>query len=307
MATKAPLTLFTLDAYRLIIAEDLDFADDCIRQLIEDSQTSPFFGFDIELKTSGAVRLIQLASRNCVYVFEIDKLGAMLCAPHILITFARIPGSLSSFLSNQAYVKMGVGVIGKGIVEPLIRRYAEDVHRRCQVVDVFGQSQAGRGRRAIAAPSYVRRDGSKKGLSFSDCVALETLCELWLDAATDAAVAVAIYQRMIEVPLLKNARRTLWVFVEYDTLNKLAVGLVDYPPHAAMSMRLIDTMEGTLKKMKQTLEHANEALSDDGTSWTEKMMPETVELCDTMTQAFTFTTTRWPAVGSSVLSRSLCP
>lgn len=120
---------------------------------------------------------------------------------------------------------------------------------------------------------------------------IDPLCQCSLsypDAATDAAVALAIYHRMMSVKILSNARPRLWIFSGYDACSREAVGLVkDYAPYAALSTQCITSMEGLLAKMKRRHQDADNTLpGDDFHTWTEKTIPEAVKLCASLTMAF---------------------
>lgn len=108
------------------------------------------------------------------------------------------------------------------------------------------------------------------------------------DAAADACVALAIYDKMMAIEPLATARKSLWIFTEYDSLNSQCVGLRDdYAPHVAMNPKYIRSIEGALRKARTIFQQANETLpGDDTRTWTEQVMPEASALLDELTRAF---------------------
>ncbi|KDQ22051.1 hypothetical protein PLEOSDRAFT_169993 [Pleurotus ostreatus PC15] len=282
MTTNAPLPLFTIDPNSVVVATNVPLSEGYVAKLIKDAQICPFFGFDVELTPCKEVRLVQIASRNAAYVFDIDKISYF-------------PDVLKSFLRNDKYVKIGVGVLGdaKALLDS-------------DEVELAGAGELSRLHRMFDLT------GALSGLHFSSCVALDTLAKVWLSrgldkalqpahewvgelsvehytyAATDAAVALAIYHRMMSVKILSNARPRLWIFSGYDACSREAVGLVkDYAPYAALSTQCITSMEGLLAKMKRRHQDADNTLpGDDFHTWTEKTIPEAVKLCASLTMAF---------------------
>ncbi len=108
------------------------------------------------------------------------------------------------------------------------------------------------------------------------------------DAATSAAVTLAIHRRMMAVDILRNARPRLWIFTGYDACSSEPIGLVkEYAPYTAMGTQYITSMEQLLANMKKTHQDADDTLGgDDFDTWTQKTIPEAVQLCASLTKAF---------------------
>ncbi|KDQ22530.1 hypothetical protein PLEOSDRAFT_163433 [Pleurotus ostreatus PC15] len=281
MTTNAPLPLFTIDPNSVLLATNVALTEAYVKQLIQEAHTCSFFGLAVELMPCTQVRLVQIASGNAVYVFDINRI-------------THFPDTLKSFLRNEAYVKLGVGVLGA----------AKALH-----TDEVELASAGELSRLHRMSDL---SGAISGIPFASCVAMNTLTKTWLrrslnkdlqpahqwigklrdehyiHAATHAAVALAIYHRMMTDKVLRNARPRLWIFSAYDACTSEPVGLVkEYAPYAAMSTQYITSMEGSLAQMKKRFRDADNTLEgDDFNTWTELMMPEAVVLCASLTRAF---------------------
>lgn len=108
------------------------------------------------------------------------------------------------------------------------------------------------------------------------------------DAAADACVALSIYDRMMAIEPLATARKSLWIFTEYDSFNSQCVGLRDdYAPHVAMNPKYIKAIEGAVRKARTLFQQANDELpGQDHRTWTEQVMPDATVLLDELTRAF---------------------
>ncbi|KAG9220233.1 hypothetical protein CCMSSC00406_0009554 [Pleurotus cornucopiae] len=290
MATNAPLPLFTINPTSVAVATNVKLSEAYVAQLIKDAKTCPFFGFDVESMPSRQVRLVQIASRKTVYVFDINKIDGVSNIPHICAAYIEYVPQASQRLSSPSC--------------ETIRDAKALMHS--DEVELAGAGELSRLHRMFDL------SGATSGLQFSSCVALETLSKVWLGrglnkdfqpaqewngelsdehytyAATDAAVGLAIYHSMMTVNILSTARPRLWIFSGYDTCSGETVGLVkDYAPYAATSTQCITSMEGSLAKMQKRLRDADETLpGDDFDTWSEKNMPEAVELCSSLAEAF---------------------
>lgn len=109
-----------------------------------------------------------------------------------------------------------------------------------------------------------------------------------IDAATDAYVGLAIYDTMMAVQMLANARRSLWIFTEYDAFKSQCIGLRDdYVPYVAMNPKYIKAIEGAVRKARTLFEQANdERPGDVNRTWTQQVMPKETILLDALTSAF---------------------
>ncbi|KAF9487625.1 ribonuclease H-like protein [Pleurotus eryngii] len=266
----------------LLLASGVKNADEIVDKLGDEAVSNNFFGFDLEITTCKRVRLVQIATRQQAYIFDIDLLGGF-------------PKSLEIFLGNPAYIKLGVGVAGDAKV-------LKKVHK----VELRGGGELSRLHRMFDM------SGAKLDIAFSLCVALQTLTEKWLGmrldkslqtgkewdgtlgdhhynyAAADACVAVAIYDKMMANHLLANARTSLWIFTDIDPSTAKCIGLSDdYAPHMATNPKYIKAIEGALRKAMEIFEQANDERPGDGNrTWTEQAMPNAVALCDALTTAF---------------------
>lgn len=61
--------------FPIISANGVQHADEIVNKLVDDTNSSVFFGFDLEITSSKRVRLVQIATRHQAYIFDIELLG----------------------------------------------------------------------------------------------------------------------------------------------------------------------------------------------------------------------------------------
>ncbi|KAG5219891.1 hypothetical protein IMY05_C4730000100 [Salix suchowensis] len=75
MSTPNPLPLYTVAPDTIIVSTDVASTDCIIAKLVEEAALKNFFGFDLEIMLSKHVRLVQIATHERAYIFDIDLLG----------------------------------------------------------------------------------------------------------------------------------------------------------------------------------------------------------------------------------------
>ncbi|KDQ22531.1 hypothetical protein PLEOSDRAFT_1109641 [Pleurotus ostreatus PC15] len=269
---------FTLEDFTFVVATTVDEADHGMRQLMTSAASSDnVFGFDIELTPAKAVRLIQVASRTHVVVFDIALIGTL-------------PVCLSKFVANPTNTKIGVDILGdaRALPESYMRSGGE-LSRLHRTID---------------------HSGAIVGINFANCVALATLSEHWINrsldktlqkydwsqalrtdhytyAAVDAAVAIQIYDAILEKHPSMAAPNPFWVFTAIDPLSEKAIGLYDeYPQYSAKNSAPIKSIEASLKKIQKAMKLADNTdnIPSDQT-WNEMENQAMFTFCADLTQA----------------------
>ncbi len=87
MTTKAPLPLFTIEPNSVVVATNVALSEAYVKQLIQDAHTCSVFGFGMQLMPSSQVRLVQIASDNTVYIFDLNKINRTSNIPHICANY----------------------------------------------------------------------------------------------------------------------------------------------------------------------------------------------------------------------------
>ncbi|KAF4590595.1 3'-5' exonuclease [Pleurotus pulmonarius] len=269
---------FTLKDFTFVVATTADEADCAMDQLMTSAVSSDnVYGFDIEFTPTKAVRLIQVASRTLVVVFDIALIGAL-------------PACLMTFVANPTYTKIGVDILGDGRTLPhSSMRSGGELSRLHRTID---------------------HSGAIIGLNFANCVALATLSERWLRetldktlqkydwsqslqrvhytyAAVDAAVGIRIYDAILDKYPSMAAPNPFWVFTAIDPLSEKAIGLYDeHPQYSAKNSGPIKSIEGSLKKIQKAIKLVDDTdMSGPDQSWNETENQAMVAFCADLTNA----------------------
>ncbi|KAF7426727.1 hypothetical protein PC9H_009181 [Pleurotus ostreatus] len=269
---------FTSADFTFVVASTIAEADSFMQAITTSTvATDTIFGFDVELTPTRAVRLIQIATRTQAYVFDITLIG----------TF---PTSLLDFVANAKYTKIGVDILGDAKTLPQASmRSGGDLSRLHRTIDHLG---------------------AHLGLHFASSVALASLSEQWIGrtldktlqkfdwsqdlqthhytyAAADAAVAIRIYDAILQRHASMAVPNPFWTFVDIDPLSGKAVGLYDeYPPYSAKNSAHVKNIQACLNKIQKAINLADATNKvTSGKTWSEIENPAMVVFCADLTQA----------------------
>ncbi|KAF4567076.1 hypothetical protein EYR36_010692 [Pleurotus pulmonarius] len=161
--SRQELPLFTPLDFTFLVATTVDEADNFVQTLTA-STVAPanVFGFDVELTSSRAVRLVQVASLEQAYVFDISLIGS----------------SLLNFVENRDYIKIGVEILGDARTLPgASMRSGGELSRLHRTID---------------------HSGALLSLPFASSVALSTLSERWIGRSLDKSLQKADWSRPLQ-------------------------------------------------------------------------------------------------------------
>lgn len=82
MSTPNPLPLYTITPDAIIISTDVVSTDHIIAKLVEEAALNNFFGFNLEITLSKHVQLVQIATHERAYIFDINLLGGVSLVVH---------------------------------------------------------------------------------------------------------------------------------------------------------------------------------------------------------------------------------
>lgn len=107
------------------------------------------------------------------------------------------------------------------------------------------------------------------------------------DAAADAAVAIRIYDAILQRHASMAVPNPFWTFVDIDPLSGKAVGLYDeYPPYSAKNSAHVKNIQACLNKIQKAINLADATNKvTSGKTWSEIENPAMVVFCADLTQA----------------------